>query len=31
MIHTGSVDGPVVGKAYLELPNGLTKTFPVLT
>ncbi|MEK6439589.1 lipocalin family protein [Pseudonocardia sp. T1-2H] len=31
LVHTGSLDGPVVGKAYLELPNILTKTFPVLT
>ena len=29
-IHTGSIDGPVVGRAYLELPNILTASFPQL-
>lgn len=27
-IRTGSVTGPIVGKAFLELPNGLTATYP---
>ena len=28
LVHTGSLTGPVVGKAFLELPGTLTATFP---
>jgi hypothetical protein len=28
LVHTGSLTGPVVGRAFLELPYGLTATFP---
>ena len=28
LVHTGSLTGPVVGKAFLELPSQLAATFP---
>lgn len=27
-LRSGSIDGPIIGKAFLELPSGLTKTYP---
>jgi len=30
LLHTGSLTGPVVGMAFLELPNVLTASFPAL-
>ena len=29
-LHSGSLSGPVIGKAYLELPNTLIATYPAL-
>lgn len=30
-IRKDSLTGPIIGKAFLELPNSLTETFPVLS
>ena len=27
-IRRDSLEGPIIGRAYLELPNDLTKVFP---
>jgi predicted secreted hydrolase len=27
-LRSGSLDGPIIGKAFLELPSGLTKNYP---
>ena len=27
-LRSGSLDGPIIGKGFLELPNGLTKNYP---
>jgi hypothetical protein len=31
LVHTGSLTGPVAGKAFLELPSQLTATFPSIS